>query len=113
MEKMFQTFSEGKPPKKPFEYGNVMICKEDFEDYKKFLEHKPEQYNRTLTHRLLREFKIDKNFIDFHDKFSGRLRELIKKGEQKAAFSEFFQSFPSCLPNRTYLRNLFKSFKNY
>jgi hypothetical protein len=110
---MFQSFSEGKPPRKPYEYGNLMICKEDFEEYKNFLERKPKQYNRILTQSLLREFQIDKSFIEFHDKFSGRLKELIKKGESEVAFSEFFQSFPSCLPHRTYLRNLFKSFKNY
>ena len=66
---MSQSFSEEKPPRKPVEYGNLVICKEDFEKYKKFLEHKPEKYNKDLTHRLLREFNVDKTFIQFHDKF--------------------------------------------
>ena len=110
---MAQTFSEGKPPRKPYEYGNVVICKEDFEDYKKFLEYKPEKYNKALTLRLFREFKIDNTFIEFHNKFSSRFKELISKGKENLAFSQFIQSFPSCLPNRTYIRNLFKSFKNF
>ena len=109
--KMAQTFSEGKPPRKPYEYGNIVICKEDFEDYKKFLEQKPEKYNKDLTHRVFREFGIEKTFIEFHNKFSNHLKELIKKGKQDMAFSLFVQSFPSCLPNRTYLRNLFELFK--
>lgn len=110
---MAQTFSEGKPPRKPYEYGSLVICKQDFEDYKNFLENKPEKYDEVLTHRLFKEFGIDNTFIEFHNQSSNRLRELIKKGEEKRAFSEFIQSFPSCLPNRTYLRNLFKSFKNF
>ena len=108
---MSQSFSEEKPPRKPVEYGNLVICKEDFEKYKKLLEHKPEQFNNDLTHRLLREFKVDNTFIQFHDKFSNRLKELIKNGKENIAFKQFIQSFPSCLPNRTYLRNLFDSFK--
>ena len=110
---MVQTFSEGKPPRKPNEYGNVVICKDDFEDYKKFLEYKPKYYNKNLTKRLFREFEVDNTFIEFHNKFSNRLREFIKKGEENIAFLEFLQSFPSCLPNRTYLRNLFDSFKKF
>ena len=31
-----------------------------------------------------------------------KVKELINKGEEKAAFSLFFSSFPSCLPHRRY-----------
>ncbi|TFG26024.1 MAG: hypothetical protein EU532_10890 [Promethearchaeota archaeon] len=110
---MAETFSEGKPPRKPYEYGNLVICKEDFYDYKNFLVNTPETYNENLTYRLFKEFGVDDTFIEFHNQSSNRLRELIKKGREKMAFSEFIQSFPSCLPNRTYLRNLFKSFKKF
>ncbi len=110
---MSQAFSEEKPPRKPVEYGNLVICKEDFEKYKKFLEHKPKQFKKDLTHRLLREFNVDNTFIEFHNQFSNQLKELIKNEKEKIAFKQFIQSFPSCLPNRTYLRNLFDSFKKF
>ena len=110
---MSQSFSEEKPPRKPVEYGNLVICKEDFEEYKKFLEHKPEKYKKDVTYKLLREFNIDSTFLEFHNNFSNRLKELIKNGKEILAFEQFVQSFPSCLPNRTYLRNLFDSFKKF
>ncbi len=110
---MSQTFSKEKSPKKPIEQGNLVKCKEDFQKYKKFLEHKPEQYNKDVTHRLLREFNVDNTFIEFHNQFSNQLKELIKNKKEDMAFKQFIQSFPSCLPNRTYLRTLFDSFKKY
>jgi len=51
-------------------------------------------------------------FIEFHDKYYRFLKDLIKNSKENLAFSQFIQSFPSCLPKRTYIRNLFDSFKN-
>ena len=110
---MSHSFSEEKPPRKPVEYGNLVICKEDFEEYKKFLEHKPDKYTKAATQSLLREFNVDNAFLKFHKMSSDRLKELIKNGKEDIAFKQFIQSFPSCLPNRTYLRTLFDSFQKF
>jgi hypothetical protein len=110
---VIQSFSEGKPPRKPHEYGNVVICKKDFETYKKFLENKQVQDGKFDAASLFRELGVDNAFNEFHDMFSSHLKDLMKKGKEDVAFSQFIQSFPSCLPNRTYLRSVFDTFKNF
>jgi len=110
---VIQSFSDEKSPRKPHEQGNVVICKKDFETYKKFLENKQVQDGKFDAVSLFRELGVDNAFNEFHDTFSNNLKNLIKKGNEDIAFSQFIQSFPSCLPNRTYLRTLFDSFKDF
>ena len=114
MEKnVIQSSSEGKTPRKPHEYGNVVICKKDFETYKRFLENKQVKDVKFDAVSLFRELGVDNAFNEFHDTFSNNLKNLIKKGKEDIAFSQFIQSFPSCLPNRTFLRSLFESLKDF
>ena len=110
---MIESFSEEKPPRKPHEYGNVIICKKDFEIYKKFLENKQVKEGKFDAVSIFRELRVDNTFNEFHDTFSSHLKDLITKGKEDIAFSQFIQSFPSCLPNRTNLRTLFDSFKDF
>ncbi|MFX0072780.1 MAG: hypothetical protein ACFFAO_16990 [Candidatus Hermodarchaeota archaeon] len=110
---MIQTFSEEKPPRKPREYENLTICEKDFEHYKKLLEINQLKDTKFDTTSLFREMGADKNFIEFHTMFSRHLKKLIKNEKEDVAFSHFQQSFPACLPNRTHLRTLFDSFKNF
>ena len=89
------------------------MCKKDFKDYKKFLENEQLQDGKFDAVSLFRELKVDNTFNEFHSTFSSHLKNLINKGKEDIAFRQFIRSFPSCLPNRTYLRRLFESFKDF
>jgi len=110
---VLQSFSEEKSPRKPHKYGNMVICKEDFEHYKKFLNKNQLQETKFDTTSFFREIQVNDTFYEFHSMFSRHLKDLIKHGEDNKAFSQFMQSFPACLPSRTPLRNLFNLFVNF
>jgi hypothetical protein len=110
---VLESFSEGKPPRKSHKNGNMAICKEDFEYYKKFLDKNQLQETKFDTTNFFREIQVNDTFYDFHSMFSRHLKDLIKHGEDDEAFSQFMQSFPTCLPSRTQLRILFDTFKSH
>ena len=59
MKKMSQTFSAEKPPRKPKEYGNLVTCREDFEEYK--------DKNATILGISTDSIKRHVNFTKKHD----------------------------------------------
>ncbi|MFX1445488.1 MAG: hypothetical protein ACFFHV_18890 [Promethearchaeota archaeon] len=91
----------------------MVICKKDFETYKKFLKNPQVNDNKFDANNIFRELGVDNAFNEFHDTFSSHLKNLIKKGKENLAFTQFLGSFPTCLPNRTYLRNLLNTFKDF
>jgi len=85
----------------------LKICKRDFDDYtEKFLLHnvKYNEFKKSIS--SIKEFNQKDNITELHKKTLSEIRNLIKIGEEKVAFSLFFSTFPTCLPNRN-LNKLF------
>ena len=97
---MSYALSEGKFPKKPNGVTISKLCKEDFKNFK--------ERNGTILMELLSTLieDLEKRGInpDIYKKEKQDLeeiRELIIKGAEKVAFTQFARAFPYCLPHRS------------
>ena len=97
---MLQARSDGKFPKKP-EYGNFLeICYKDFRNFK-------EDYNGNTTEFLSqlvmeREERIRRSeILQAQRQQLDTIKALIQRGNERAAFTQFYRTFPTCLPHRS------------
>ena len=99
---MSYALSKGKFPKKPNGVTISKLCEEDFKNFK-------ERNGTILLEHLSTLIKdLEKRGInpDIYKKEKQDLeeiRELITKGAEKAAFTQFARTFPYCLPHRSRL----------
>ena len=92
--------AEGKFPKKPG-YGNVLeACRKDFRNFKN------DNGNALIEHYSFRIKNLEQNgapnqiLINQKENLEN-VKRLIHEGKEDIAFSIFFRTFPSCLPNRS------------
>ena len=97
---MLQAHSDGKFPKKP-EFGNFLeICWKDFRNFR-------EKYNENDLELLSllvmeREDRIRRpEVLQVHKEQLDAIKGLIERGNERAAFTQFYRTFPTCLPHRS------------
>ncbi len=97
---MIQEISKGKfpdPPKGPF---NIELCMKDFDNFKE----KSGTFTMEYLNMLVKEAEkrgINPEIYKLHKKQLEDVKKLIVEHKEKAAFDQFFRSFPACLPYRS------------
>ncbi|MFX1448925.1 MAG: hypothetical protein ACFFCG_12485, partial [Promethearchaeota archaeon] len=92
----------GKYPRQPNGSAVLATCREDFRKFKE------ENGNALLEHLSILITDLERRGIDpeIYKRQKENLEEiksLIKKGEEKFAFTRFTRAFPYCLPHRSIL----------
>ena len=99
---MSNTLSKGRYPRQPD--GSVVLatCREDFRKFKEEKGNVLLKYLSTLITDL-EESGLDAKIYKKQKEQLEDVKSLIKKGEEKVAFTNFIRTFPYCLPHRTIL----------
>ena len=99
---MLYAISQGKFPKKPNGVKISKLCQEDFKNLK-------ERNGTILLEYLsilikdLEKRGIDPEIYKKQKQDLEKIRELLIKGAEKVAFTQFARTFPYCLPHRSRL----------
>ena len=99
---MSYALSEGKFPRKPNGLIISKACEEDFKNFK--------ENNGTILFEhlstLIKDFEkrgFDPEIYKKQKQDLEEIRELVMKGAEKVAFTQFARTFPYCLPHRSRL----------
>ena len=95
---MVYTIAESKFPKKP-EYNTLEACRKDFRKFKDIGEDKLDELFRKRVVPST-QATVDTKIIFAQKENIDNIRKLIKEGREGVAFSQFFRTFPTCLPHR-------------
>jgi hypothetical protein len=99
---MSNALAKGKLPKNPDENVVLTKCWDDFRKFKGsngtiILEH----LSTLITD--LEERGLDSDVYKKQKEHLEEIKSLIKRGEEKVAFTRFTRAFPYCLPHRSIL----------
>ena len=99
---MSNTLSKGRYPRQPDGSAVLAACREDFRKFKEEKGNVLLKYLSTLITDL-EESGLDAKIYKKQKEQLEDVKSLIKKGEEKVAFTNFIRAFPYCLPHRTIL----------
>ena len=99
---MSNTLSKGRYPRQPVGSAVLATCREDFRRFKEEEGNVLLKYLSTLITDL-EERGLDPTIYKKQKEQLEDIKSLIKKGEEKVAFTNFARAFPYCLPHRTVL----------
>jgi len=95
-----RVFSEGKDPKYPKNGNYLDYCRKDFRDFKDKDGSEIIKILSTLVKDM--EKRGSKPDVIIQQKTSlENVMKHISEGNKKIAFSEFYRTFPTCMPYRT------------
>jgi hypothetical protein len=99
---MSNTLSKGRYPRQPDGSAILATCREDFRKFKEEEGNVLLKYLSTLITDL-EESGLDPRIYKKQKEQLEDIKSLIKKDEEKVAFTNFIRAFPYCLPHRTIL----------
>lgn len=97
--------SKGKDPKEPREGYFLEICKKDFRSFKD--KEGPEILK--LLSSLIKTSEMRENKPSIFKQQENNLEnvfKLLKEGKEEEAFSQFYRTFPTCMPYRSTRKNM-------
>lgn len=99
---MTYTLSKGQFPDPPRGGNNLENCFKDFKDFKDFKEKSGqniiELLSQIVKNQEARGFPAVR--VNEHKNALMDVNTLIKQGNERLAFSKFYQTFPRCMPYR-------------